>query len=299
MSMQSRLASRVAELVSEGIPFVQATVVRAQCPTSARPGDAAVVLPDGSIEGFIGGQCAEGSVRTAALPLLEQAEPLLLRILPEDGGDYPQAEGAMTVVNPCLSGGAIEVFLEPKLPAPRIALIGSTPIADALALFAEPLGFAVDRGGATELPSPAGCTAVLISSHGRSEPESIRAALDAEVEFIGLVASHKRGADVLDSLGLSPAERKIVRSPVGIDIGAKTAEEIALSILAELVRSLRSEGLRAAVSDVVLPASAIDPVCGMTVTVAPDTSHAIVGGTDFWFCNPGCRARYVEEAVAR
>lgn len=301
MSMQSRLAARVAELVSEGIPFVQATVVRAQCPTSARPGDSAVVLADGSIEGFVGGLCAEGSVRVAALPLLDQAEPLLLRILPDDSGSFPDADGAMTVVNPCLSGGAIEVFLEPKLPAPRIALVGSTPIADALAHFGEPLGFAMVRGdgAAAGVPAAAGCTAMLISSHGRNEEQAIRSALDAGVEFIGLVASAKRGAAVLASLDLTPAESKLVRSPVGIDIGAKTAEEIALSILAELVRALRAEGLRPAASDLVLPESAIDPVCGMAVVVAPDTAHARVNGADYWFCNPGCRARYVEEANVR
>ncbi len=293
MSTQRRHAARVAELVQQGTAFVQATVVRAQCPTSARPGDAAVVLADGSIEGFVGGQCAEGSVRLAAVGLLDTGEPLLLRILPEDGGEFPETEGALTVVNPCLSGGAIEVFLEPKLPAPRLALVGSTPIAEAIALFAEPLGFAVSRN---DLPVVDGASAVLISSHGRGEPESIRAALDGDVGFIGLVASATRGAAVLDELDLTPAERKLVRTPVGIDIGATTAEEIALSILAEVVRALRVEGLRpAAQREVDHPETAIDPVCGMTVMVGPDTSHLAHEGIDFWFCNPGCRTRYAEE----
>ncbi len=112
----ARAAARANELIEQRRRFVQATVVRAQCPTSVRPGDSAVVLPDGSIEGFVGGQCAEGSVRTAALGVLASGEPLLLRILPEDGESFPESEGAVTVVNPCLSGGAIEVYLEPKLP---------------------------------------------------------------------------------------------------------------------------------------------------------------------------------------
>ncbi|MDH3753316.1 MAG: XdhC family protein [Acidimicrobiia bacterium] len=295
MSERRRHTARVAELIGQGTPFVQATVVRAQCPTSARPGDSAVVLADGSIDGFVGGQCAEGSVRAAAVPLLASGEALLLRILPEGGDDFPESDGARTVVNPCLSGGAIEVFLEPKLPAPLLAIVGATPIAESLEILAEHLGFGVDRS-AGEVPHLRGCTALLVSSHGRNEPESIRAALDAGVGFIGLVASSTRGKAVLDELALSPEERAVIHTPVGLDIGARTAEEIALSILADLVRAVRRDGLRAAESATPdLPASAIDPVCGMTVVVAPDTPHLTHDGVDHWFCNPGCRTRYAEE----
>ncbi len=295
MTAQSRHAARKGELIEQGVPFVQATVVRAQCPTSARPGDAAIVLADGSIEGFIGGQCAEGSVRVASVPLLESGSTLLLRILPESSDEYPDAEGAITVVNECLSGGAIEIFLEPNLPAPRLAIVGSTPIADALAQFGAPLGFGVDVT-ASGVPEVRGSLAVLISSHGRNEPETIRAALDAGVGFIGLVASPKRGSAVLAELELSSEELKRVHSPVGFDIGAKTAEEIAISILASVVQAVRQDGLKPAQTEApTRPESAIDPVCGMTVMVAPDTSHLEVDGTDYWFCNPGCRTRYAEE----
>lgn len=299
----SRITARSAELVEAGVPFVQATVVRAQCPTSARPGDAAVVLADGTIEGFIGGQCAEGSVRTAAVPLLDSGEALLLRILPEgpDGGaaDFPESEGALTVVNPCLSGGALEVFLEPRLPAARLAVVGETPIAQSIEVLGRHLGFAVERSAT--VPPVAGRTAVLISSHGRHEPETIRAALDADVGYIGLVASHRRGAAVLDELGLDDAERARVHTPVGVDIGARTAEEIALSILAAVVRAIRVDGLTAPAvgpSADERPATAIDPVCGMTVTVMADTPHLHHEGTDYWFCNPGCRVRHAEELGA-
>lgn len=296
MTAQRRHANRLAELNSQGTPFVQATVVRAQCPTSARPGDAAIVLADGSIEGFIGGQCAEGSVRAAAVPLLETNQTLLLRILPEGGTEYPDGEGAVTVVNECLSGGAIEIFLEPKLPAPRLAIVGNTPIADALNLFGGHLGFRADPAG-PELPDMRGALAVLISSHGRNEPEAIRAALDADVGFIGLVASPKRGSAVLAELTLTPEERARVHSPVGFDIGAKTAEEISLSILASVVQAVRQGGLKPPATDSPpLPQSAIDPICGMTVRVAPDTAHLELDGVDHWFCNPGCRTRFAEEA---
>lgn len=294
MSSRSR-AARVSELVTQGIPFVQATVVRAQCPTSARPGDSAVVLADGTIEGFIGGQCAEGSVRTAALPLLDSGEALLLRILPDGEEEFPESDGARTVVNPCLSGGAVEVFLEPKLPAARLAVVGTTPIAESLEVLATHLGFGVERS--SSVPDVRGTVAVLISSHGRNEEQTIRAALDAGVGFIGLVASGARGSAVLDSLDLSPDEQAVLHTPVGLDIGARTAEEIALSIMADVVRAVRLDDLTAPKFEPPAgPLGAVDPVCGMTVSIVADTPHLSVDGVDHWFCNPGCRTRYAEEA---
>jgi len=243
MSAHRRLATRAVELTTQGTPFVQATVVRAQCPTSTRPGDSAIILADGSMEGFIGGHCAEGSVRVAAATVLESGEALLLRILPDGEEDFPESEGAKTVVNPCLSGGAVEVFLEAKLPPARVALVGHTPIADALELFGSHLGYAIQH--TDSIPQDLqGYIAVLISSHGRQEVETIRAALDSGIPFIGLVASSTRGKVVLDELAPSSEERSVIRTPVGIDIGARTAEEIALSILAELVQAVRSGALR-------------------------------------------------------
>lgn len=294
----STIQNRANELIEQRRHFVQATVVRAQCPTSARPGDSAVVLADGSIEGFVGGQCAEGSVRTAALDVLANGEPLLLRILPEDGESFPESAGAITVVNPCLSGGAIEVYLEPKIPPARVSVVGKTPIADALAQLGPRLGFdalqSTDGAG-----DPRGATAVIVASHGRHEEEAIRAALDAGVGFIGLVASTTRGPAVIESMGLSAAERAVVHSPVGIYIGARTAEEIALSIFADLIKAVRLDGLEASkTAPSSRPATALDPVCGMTVTIVDDTPHLRHDGVDHWFCNPGCRLRHAEEIGA-
>ncbi len=294
-----RVATRVAELVQQRRSFVQATVVRAQCPTSVRPGDAAVVLADGSIEGFIGGQCAEGSVRTAALGVLESGESVLLRILPDDGEEFPATPGAVTTINPCLSGGALEVFLEPMIPAFGLTIVGQTPIADALIHLGGALGYAVDSSHEGSIDVDAPPAAVIIASHGRNEEASIRAALDAGVGFIGLVASQRRGLAVLDQMDLNPEERKAVRSPVGAWIGAKTAEEIALSVLADVIKAVRLEGLQPPkTATVSRPATAIDPVCNMAVTIQDDTPHLHHNGADYWFCNPGCRTRYAEELGA-
>ncbi|MCG5470200.1 XdhC family protein [Micromonospora sp. LAH09] len=282
------IAERARELTDTREPFVHATVVRAQDPTSARPGDAAVIRSDGSIEGFVGGVCAESSVRAAALDTLRDGTALLLRVLPEGATPFPDTPGARVVVNPCHSGGAIEVFLRPMLPAPALRVVGSTPISAAVANLAAFLDFdvvAADDG--------TGCTAVVVAGLGKGEQEAIRAALDAGVGFIALVASGRRGAALLDELGLTDAERARVHSPAGLDIGARTPAEIALSIMGEVVRAIRVDGLApASGASAARPQQAVDPVCGMTVLVGPETPHARVVGQDFWFCCAGCLASY-------
>ena len=295
--MSRGMAARVRELSAGRVPFVHATVVRAQVPSSAKAGDDAVVLPDGTTEGFVGGQCAETSVRTAALGALRDGETVLLRVLPDDSAPFPDSPGAQVVVNTCLSGGALEIFLQPMLPAPLIEVVGSTPVADALVRIADVLEYATARS----LPgaAPENASAVVVASHGRDEHEAIRLALAAGVPYIALVASRRRGAAVLDELELTPEQRARVSTPAGLDIGARTAGEVALSILAEVIEKLRSadrstDGRPAGPPPAALPQprTEIDPVCGMTVVVMPDTPHLTLDGVEHWFCGPGCRDHY-------
>jgi len=282
--------ARATELLAERVPFVHATVVRAQSPTSARAGDVAIILADGAIEGFVGGQCAEETVRVAALDVLGGGEALLLRVLPHGEAGFPELPGAKMVVNPCLSGGALEIFLEPHLPPPLLYIVGETPIADAVAAQAESLGFAFAAVRTLESQQPEGAVAVIIASHGSGEPESIRAALDADVRFIGLVASRRRGEAVLDAMDLTKRERDRVHTPVGLDIGARTAAEVALSIMAGVVRAMRTEGLVAPSTQAPPPPhQVVDPVCGMTIVVGPDTPHRTVDGMEHWYCSTECR----------
>jgi xanthine dehydrogenase accessory factor len=235
--MRSEIAGRADALTASRTPFAVATVVRRQRPSSVRPGDSAVVLADGTIEGFVGGACAEESVRLHALRVLETGEPLLLRIVAEDV-DGPAEEGAVTVSNPCLSGGALEIFLEPRLPAPRVVVVGDTPIALALERLGREAGFdPVLYSGGEHLVLDDDDAAVVVASHGHGEEEALRAALASAVPYVGLVASRARGAAVRESLGVADTSR--LRTPAGIDIGARTPEQVALSILAEVV-SVRS-----------------------------------------------------------
>lgn len=292
--MTGPLSTRAVELTESRTPYVHATVVRAQVPASACAGDEAIVLADGSIEGFVGGQCAEGSVRVAALDALADGTDILLRVLPEDAQDFPESPGARVVVNPCLSGGALEIFLRPVLPPPVIEIVGHSPIAHAVEQLCLVLGYAPRRS----LPatSPEAASAVVIASHGRDEQAAIRTALDAGVGYIGLVASPRRGSAVLAEMELSCCERRRISSPAGLDLGCRTPPEVALSILAEVVARLRGGDLAAGPSpaaETVEPA--IDPVCGMSVIPGPDVPHLRSGDDTIWFCNPRCRDRYAAD----
>ena len=230
---ERRLAGRAAALEADRVPYVCATVVRAGRPASVQPGAGAIVLGDGSIEGFVGGHCAEPSVRLHALRVLETGEPLLLRIEPGNG-DAAAIDGAVTVHNPCISGGALEIFLEPRLPAPRMQVIGETPVAQALAELGRGMGYEVGN-------EPSGDdVALVVASHGRDEEDALARALEAGVPYVGLVASRRRGKAVVDSLEVSDDDKARVHTPAGLDIGARTPEEIALSILAEIVSTRRA-----------------------------------------------------------
>ncbi len=220
------------------MPYVKATVVRAARPASVQVGATAAVLRDGTIDGFVGGHCAEPSVRLHALRALETGEPLLLRIEPGDGDSEP-TEGAVTVHNPCISGGALEIFLEPRLPAPLVHVLGDTPIALALAELGAGMGYEVVRVASGDIHPESDDAAVVVASHGRDEEPALLAALDAGVAYVGLVASRKRGAAVLAGLDAPDHDRARVHTPAGLDIGARTPQEIALSILAQLVETRR------------------------------------------------------------
>lgn len=290
------VSARAEALRAARTPFVLATVVRAQRPASVRPADAAVVLGDGAIEGFVGGVCAEQSVRLHALRTLETGEALLLRILPGDD-DAPATEGAVTVSNPCLSGGALEIFLEPVIPAPRVWLVGATPTSEAMARIGAELGLEAVVADGSVTPGEDDL-ALVAASHGRDELAALRGALAAGVPYVGLVASRRRGAAVLAELeaeGVPRADLDRIDTPAGMDIGARGPGEIAVAILARIVEVRRHAGPLAPQSAEVAPAAALDPVCGMAVAAGPDAPQAEHGGRVVHFCSEGCRATFAAD----
>ena len=301
---------------AHGEPFVTATVVRVERPTSAQTGNVALVRRDGTIEGFVGGICAQHSVRLYSLKVIESGKPVLLRILPDgpdaveadaatgvgEGGEVDLAlsgheiaseDGTVTVRNPCLSGGALELFLEPSLPMPRVLVMGESPIVGALKTIGPEIGLdvlaAVDHEEGQLTPRP-GDLALIVAAHGSGELPALLAGLQADIPYIGLVASPERGAAVLGDLrseGVPEEQVARIDSPAGLDIGARTAAEIALSILAEVVSVRRRSTPDHAVvhasdvspADAESPRIMVDPICGMTVVVVSGTHRRYRLGT--------------------
>ena len=308
--MTESLAARAEELRSRRVPYVHARVVLAERPTSAHPGDEAIVLPDGTMEGFVGGDCAESTVRAQALAALDSGESVVLRISPTAEEPVP---GKLMAHNPCLSGGTLEIFLEPRRPAPLVAVVGDGPIARALAGVGTAIGYEmVSCQPGDDLPE--GPSAVVVATHGRDEAEHLVAALRAGVEYVGLVASPKRGTAVVGGLEVDDAVRRRVVTPAGLDIGARTPEEVAMSILADIVarrprpsarpvggQSLNlTNGGQSASSggNEAGSGTAADPVCGMEVAAVESSLHLDHEGRRYFFCGTGCLRAFAADPAA-
>jgi xanthine dehydrogenase accessory factor len=230
-------------------------------------------------------------VRLHALRALETGEPILLRIVPGEEDGPSDEEGTVVVANPCLSGGALELFLEPRLPPPCVAVYGESPVARALVELAEPVGLSARLDAVAQ----AGDFGAVIASLGHGDEDALRRALEAGCEYVGLVASRARGAAVLEALregGVPEQALAGVRTPAGVDIGARTHAEIALAILAELVATRRAPAVPSAGLGSPIAREALDPVCGMTIVVGPETPTA----GDMAFCGPGCREAWLARA---
>lgn len=295
MPARHDLATRAAALTAAGTPFVWATVVRAARPTSAKPGDSAIVLGDGQLDGFVGGDCAEATVRAQALDVLAAGETRLLRIAPDDG---PGEDGVVRVHNPCLSGGTLDIFLEPSVPLPLVLIYGGAPIATALLRADRMFGQQVRALATAETPLPQGVSAVVVASHGNDEVPVLAAALRAGVSYVGLVASRRRGPAVLAALPVDDALRTRVHTPAGLDIGAHSPPEVALSILAEIVATRARPAADDGRPLQRVAATAVDPVCGMTVAAATSSPYAETADGIVYFCGSGCRTAYLDNPAA-
>jgi xanthine dehydrogenase accessory factor len=296
--IKSDLTRRASELIASREPFVYATVVRAQPPTSVQAGDTALVRRGGEIDGFVGGVCAEASVRRYAERTLATGKALLLRLEPSVGTEerVEDRDGMVVAHNPCLSGGSLEIFLDPQLPAARLVIAGDLPIARALEEIGRAAGYDVLRGDAREIAPSAGDEALIVASHGRDEEGVLLRALEAGIPYVALVASPRRGAAVLDSLDLPDDARAAIHTPAGLDIGARSPADIAISILAEIIAT-RGEARVPVEASAAAPVIAVDPICGMEVVASEASVHLDHGGERFYFCCDGCRAQFVRRAA--
>lgn len=289
---------RASELAAKERPFAVVTVVRTEPSTSASTGERAVVLPDGSVEGWVGGGCIRPTARREALAALEEREPRFVRITPDDAATQP---GVRLARMTCTSEGTVDLYVEPFLPRPTLLAAGESPVMETLAAMAPPLGFRfvrLDAGEEPEVPHPPD-TWMAVATFGAFDEDAIEAGLKLELPYVGLIASERRAGSVLSELrarGYGEEDLGAVRSPAGLPLGAGGPEGISLSVMAEIV-SLRAEGsIGEAAARVEEPATeATDPVCGMSVETEASRHTSEHGGRHYYFCCAGCKRAFDAE----
>ncbi len=320
-----RFHQRIDELEERCESFALATVVVRRSPVSAHLGDRAIVLADGRMEGFVGGSCSRDIVRRQALDAIRTGHPRLLQIRPDRTGTHDEGD-AETIVVPmtCSSEGAVDVYIEPHLPPRTLLVFGYTPVAEEFARIASMMeGYRVLRvvaaDEARDLPSDVATRAIaidelaeflarlsdsersrliaIVASQGHYDEAALGMLLDGKpLAFIGLLASRKRAASVFGVLaqqGVAHERIERIRNPVGLDIGARTPGEVAISILAEIVAEITS-GTKSFAQDLTI-ATAVDPVCGMDVEIAAASHRAQHAGRDYFFCCAHCRSAFLAE----
>ena len=309
--------SQAHTLQKSGEPFALATVVRAERPTSAKAGAKAIITTDGVLTGWVGGSCAQPTVIREALKALQDGQPRFVRLCPPEKLGRGAQDSIIEVALTCISGGTLEVYIEPYLPRPHLVVVSHLPIAEALATLGKGLHYSVTVLGLDATPnrfpqadlvldrldfsqiSLTTQTYVVVATHGNYDEEALGWALGAEAAYVALVASPKRAEAVLQYLretGVPEARLARLKCPAGLDIGASTPEEIALSILAEIVQ-LRRRAPMAVVetSRRLVSTEAIDPVCGMTVEIATARYVAAHAGQTYYFCSAGCKRSFEKE----
>jgi xanthine dehydrogenase accessory factor len=304
---------RGRELADRGEEFALATIVWRQAPSSGQTGARALITVDGQVHGFIGGACAEPVVIREAQRVIQSGEARLLFLGttdPDEPGPASLPDGMLYVPMSCQSEGALQVFIEPVVPVIDLLVVGRSPMVHLLAELAGSLGW---QARVADLPGLGADditerTLVIIATQGHGDEEALELAARAQPAFLGLVASEKRGVSLLEYLaerGVPREQLDRVHTPVGIDLGHTTHREIAVSVLAELVQHRAAghfgpTGAESAPRDEGTT-EALDPVCGMTVTVDASGSSAHMhehGGTTYHFCCVGCRDRFAADPAA-
>lgn len=297
---------RARELERQGRPFATATVVRVERPTSGRPGDKAIVTLEGELHGWVGGSCARPTVIEEAAKALREDRSRLIRLSPQPDPE-PGREGLTDLAMTCFSGGTMEIFIEPHQPKSKLAVVGDQPVARALAKLGEALGLEVEAEFDAQKVHP--LTFVVVATHGDRDEMALVEALESSAPYVGLVSSPKRAASIRDYLktkGFAEDSLSRLRAPAGLDIQARLPEEIALSILAEIVQVRRNLGpIEWQSASALIPPGAssandtsLDPVCGMSVkTEGARVTHEHDGAV-YTFCCVGCREKFAADPKA-
>ena len=348
---------QAGDLARRGEPFALATVVWRQGPSSSQQGARAIITAGGELHGWIGGACAEPAVIRAAQQVIAEGTPRLL-LLGTPGQFGAAVPSGITVVPiSCQSEGALEIYIEPVVPAPYLVIVGSSPMAHTLAGLARALGWRAKLVAGQDFTTADADerSMVVVATQGHGDEEAVEQAVAARPAYLGLVGSRRRGAAVLGYLadrGLPGDQLDRVHVPAGLDLGHTTHQEIAVAIMAELVQ-LRASGAMAgagatrgggesragagagagaereapgagkaergggesragaapapaagtatnsgSTEAAANPATAIDPVCGMTVPATPAGRPLAHDGVTYHFCSTGCRREFEKNPAA-
>jgi xanthine dehydrogenase accessory factor len=246
--LSTDLANAAQDLRDRHEPFAFATIVRTAGATAAKPGAKALLSADGTIiQGWLGGGCTRGAVKRAALQALQDGTPQLVSVAPEDllakkgvsAGD--EVDGTRFARNGCPSRGTVDIFIEPCLPTPQLTVMGTSPVAQALSTLAPQFHWSVASGLSTENHHQ--LRFIVIATQGQGDLDALQSALAAEPYYIAFVGSRRKYralGEKLAAAGAAKAAIDRVQAPAGLDLGAVTPEEIALSILAQLVQARRA-----------------------------------------------------------
>ena len=313
--MRPDLLTLASNLAAREERFALVTVVRREPPSSARVGDVAVVTETGDYYGWVGGGCTRSTVLREARRAIADGEPRLLSLSPEPDG--MQRPGMVALPMTCESGGTVEIYVEPVLPVARLLLFGSSPAVRVLARIGHAMGYRVevvdpdaDEASFPEAKRVSQTIAadavprgahVLVATMGERDLEAIEAVAGCAPAYLGVIASAKRFAQLRDALlarGISRETLERISAPAGLDIGACTPEEVALSIMAQIVERRRRAAARAEGAPPREPErEAVDPVCGMSVTIAGARHTAQVRDTTYYFCCAGCRTKFLADSA--
>ena len=310
--MFDEFLNKAAELRRRGEVFAVALVVRFEAPISGKPGDKAIIYSDGRIWGWIGGGCSQPIVVKEALKALSEGTPRLVRITPSPSPG--SGEGVVDYSMTCHSGGSLDIYIEPVLPKPHLVILGRSLVAQTLAGLAKNIHFAVtvaapgasrenfptadviqDELNLGEIPiTPQ--TYLVVSTQGEYDEEALEQAVSVEAPYVAFVVSKTKGQKIFQYLrekGISSERLGRVRAPAGIQIGAVSPEEIAVSVLAEIVQFGRSKPQqKPAPSLPMLATEAKDPICGMMVNPATTSHKSEYQGRTFYFCCAHCKQTF-------
>jgi xanthine dehydrogenase accessory factor len=283
-----------------GTPYVLATVVRCEAPTSAHPGDKAVITADGRLRGWIGGSCSEPTARREALRALADGTPQLIHIVGGDEVKQSRKRGELMIATTCPSGGSLDIFIEPRLPKPLLMVFGDSPAAGTMVRLAELVGFRTRTVSHAELGSleiSPGEDYAVVATMGHYDEEALEAVLSHRDVDVSLIASTRRASAVREALvrrGIDEHTLARIHTPVG-KVRGTTQEEIALLALADIVAARRKRGSKPAAVDPSPVTFVTDPVCGMTVDPLTSQHKAVYLDKTYWFCSSSCAAEFEKE----